>query len=259
MNPDKNWKLILASNRDERYDRETNIMNYYPEEQIIGSRDGNFDGMQIGISLNGKIAAVTNLAGIPVNNNDKSRGLLVTEFLTKDDFIDYLDYRPYNLLTIMINKYAIGASVRRWCDIDISYINPNQVYGFGNNELDENCYRINKAKESLDYIIRTSRTKNKLIEGLFEMLNSTEKGMSDTSIFMEPKKDTLYGTRTQTIILIDKNNRITFIERNLLLNSLMRKELFDIFSFKGLSRRRSIITDYFNQWIETEFEFDLKR
>ena len=104
-----NYPIIIASNRDEFYNRPTldvNFWNNYPN--IIGGIDQKCLGTWLGMTREGKIGILTNYRD-PKNHQKKlkSRGLLLKKFLTHDlsidDFIQILiknkdEYNGYNII-----------------------------------------------------------------------------------------------------------------------------------------------------------------
>ena len=265
FNPNTTWKFILVSLRDENFDRPTKIATYYPEEKIIGSRDQDFFGMQIGISLTGKIAAVTNLNGYLATKTDqKSRGLLVVDYLTGvDDHImlnEDILYKPFNLFCAMTADDVLHAYYRQWSE-HIVIIKNKEIYGIDNSGLDANSYRLNRAKELFQYVILTHTDKNALIDNLFDLLNDKEPGMENDSIFKMPKKtfitNQIFGTRTQTVILIDNDNKVTFVERNFNMDSLLDHNPKDRVLPSEIKHTLSICYYDSNKWIENLYEYDI--
>ena len=77
--------LIVISNRDEFYRRETLPMHWWQEGDVLAGRDQQAGGTWLGLSKNGRFAAVTNFRDLHRNgapsSNLRSRGDLVTAFL----------------------------------------------------------------------------------------------------------------------------------------------------------------------------------
>ena len=99
--------LTVAANRDEFFQRPTLAADFWPEHpQILAGRDLEFGGSWLGVSRNGRFAAVTNLREVEACG-DRSRGDLVKDFLlsteTSQDFCEGLEpekdqYRPFNFI-----------------------------------------------------------------------------------------------------------------------------------------------------------------
>ncbi|MDC3060108.1 NRDE family protein [SAR86 cluster bacterium] len=61
INPNSEFKLILASNRDEFYERPTKNMFWRSDKSILSGEDELKKGMWLGLNKNGSLAAVTNV------------------------------------------------------------------------------------------------------------------------------------------------------------------------------------------------------
>lgn len=109
-----NWQpasptpLLLIANRDEFYARPTLPLNWWEEAPILAGRDLQAGGTWLGVSRDGRLAALTNYRDPAHMRADApSRGELVSNFLqTHHSAADYLanlakhaaDYNPFNLL-----------------------------------------------------------------------------------------------------------------------------------------------------------------
>ena len=98
---------MVAANRDEFYARPAAAAHYWPDRpSIFAGRDLSANGTWLGVSKQGRFAAVTNFsAGDPAQDYPASRGELVAGFLGgqtwADEYAQSLapaDYAGYNLL-----------------------------------------------------------------------------------------------------------------------------------------------------------------
>lgn len=119
--------LVLLSNRDEFLQRPTEPLHQWPDKPIYAGRDQQSGGTWLGIhqvmhdglyEQNGRWAAVLNFRdGVQAGADERSRGALVTDFLTSDrspmDFarqIELQDYAGFNLIigdalqAVMVNN-----------------------------------------------------------------------------------------------------------------------------------------------------------
>ncbi|WP_289000310.1 NRDE family protein [uncultured Psychrobacter sp.] len=119
--------LVLLSNRDEFLQRPTEPLHQWPDKPIYAGRDQQSGGTWLGIhqvmhdglyEQNGRWAAVLNFRdGVQAEADERSRGALVTDFLTSDkspmDFarqIELQDYAGFNLIigdalqAVMVNN-----------------------------------------------------------------------------------------------------------------------------------------------------------
>ncbi len=109
-----NWQpgsatpLLLISNRDEFYARPTQALYRWPDAPLFAGRDTQAGGTWLGVSPNGRVAALTNYRRAePARPDAPSRGELVSDFLQSPlDAASYLQalqkhasrYNPFNLL-----------------------------------------------------------------------------------------------------------------------------------------------------------------
>ena len=77
------YKLVVAANRDEFYDRKTAPANYWSDEpQILAGRDLEAGGTWLGMSRSGKISMLTNYRDPKnIKPTAPSRGQLVSDYL----------------------------------------------------------------------------------------------------------------------------------------------------------------------------------
>ena len=83
LDPNPSWRLVLAANRDEYFDRPTTPLAWWPDSSVVGGRDLRAGGSWMAMSRSGRFAAVTNfrLSNAQVDPNAKSRGDLVLRVL----------------------------------------------------------------------------------------------------------------------------------------------------------------------------------
>lgn len=225
------YKLILAGNRDEFYDRPTRNAGYwwdYPE--ILGGRDLEKKGTWLGINKSGEFSAITNYRDFSLLVHDPiSRGNLVKDFLTEGQspktYMKVLkknghQYNPFNLLV------GDKSSLYYYSNVEdaIKEIKPG-IYGISNSLLDVSWPKVVRGKEIFQDIINS---KEKIHPKDFDCLLADkelpkDEELPDTgigidwertlaSIFIESPN---YGTRASTILMIDNNNHITFMEKSL--------------------------------------------
>ena len=108
--PDSAMPLLLLANRDEFYARPAMPLHWWDDDTVLAGRDLQAGGTWLGLSRNGRMAALTNHRS-PVNDSGirPSRGQLVADFLRGNmDARSYLeelawhadDYNPFNLLVL---------------------------------------------------------------------------------------------------------------------------------------------------------------
>lgn len=87
-----NWQpqapvpLIIAANRDEFYARPTQALHRWVDQAIVAGKDLQANGTWLGVSLSGRVAALTNYRDVSQNRlGTPSRGDITTAFLTGSD------------------------------------------------------------------------------------------------------------------------------------------------------------------------------
>ncbi|WP_432667356.1 NRDE family protein [Wukongibacter baidiensis] len=225
------YKLILATNRDEFYERPTEnarFWRHYPH--VLGGRDLEKMGTWLGINRKGEFAAITNYRDFSLLVDDpKSRGDLVKGFLIESQAPKtymkgirerYHEYNPYNLLVGNMSSLYYYSNV----EDKIREVEPG-IYGLSNALLDTPWPKLTRGKEKFENIIK-SKDKidaEDLYDILFDRWTPEDEELPETgmglewertlsSIFIESPN---YGTRSSTVVLVDNSNHVTFIEKSL--------------------------------------------
>ena len=234
----RDFPLIIAANRDEFYARPTapsEFWNSHPT--VLAGRDLEAGGTWMGVTRNGMISALTNVRE-PHNlkQNAISRGELVANWLSlnastsknkvENDSDHYLSrirenrhhYNGYNLLFGNINKLRVYNNVN-----DTTHTIEKGVYGLSNADIATPWPKVTQGVTALNHYVNNARLIDH--ESLFELLAQDNKAeddaLPDTGIGYEWEKALSsifihtpnYGTRTSTLLLVDLNNQITWLER----------------------------------------------
>jgi len=244
------YRLILAANRDEYYDRSTASAasaEFWPEDtNVLAGRDLEKMGTWMGITQTGRFAAITNYRDPSSQlKNAKSRGKLVSNYLLNEQSSrDYLGkiketsslYNGFNLLL------GDSSSLFNYSKIEnkIEEITPG-IHGLSNHLLDTPWPKVVKGRNALENCLQGQKFIN--TDCLFNILADTKQAEINelpntgadlkwerilSSIFIKSSK---YGTRSSTILLIDHDNHVSFIERSCFKGQKEYKEVsydFDI-------------------------------
>jgi uncharacterized protein with NRDE domain len=181
----------------------------------------------MGINRSGQIAALTNYRDPSITKQDPpSRGEIITQYLTRQkgaqSFLKDLNqragrYMGFNVLVGTASKLYHYSN----CEGTINPIKPG-VHGLSNKLLDTPWPKVEKAKFDLKKHISAGSIDK---EALFKMLKNDSPApddkLPDTGIPAELEKQVSpifikgekYGTRSSTILLVDKNGKIDFTER----------------------------------------------
>ena len=222
------YPFILAANRDEFYERPSapvSLWNDAPD--IIAGKDLKSGGAWLGITKKGRFAAVTNYRDPEsFRENAPSRGWLVRDFLFGRE-----DPKAY------IEKIAVNKD--RYNGFNLILGDPSRLFYFSNRgtmrELSSGLYALSnclldtpwpkteRGKKALALLL--SRTDNPLPEDMFLILSDRLKPddteLPDTGVGLEWERilspifitSSVYGTRSSSVIMIDKRDRVMFIDR----------------------------------------------
>lgn len=151
-----NYTLIVGANRDEWHDRPAAVAAWWDDHpQILAGRDLKAGGTWLGISRNGRFAALTNFRDPSDHKADTpSRGQLVSNFLSgSDPAQEYLlalrkeasRYQGFNLLI------GDGDALRYFSSRtgEILAVPPG-VHALSNHNLNEPWPKVKRAKAALD-------------------------------------------------------------------------------------------------------------
>lgn len=240
------YRLVLAANRDEFYHRPAKAADFWGSSKEVLSgldmEEGKEGGTWLGISTRGKLAALTNYLQPRQEPDARSRGELVTQFLTGDmDSLTYLkkvateghQYNGFNLLTADLSAEG---------DVMCYYGNRGPpapevlapgAYALSNALLDTPWKKLVFGKRLfLDVLAQSpALPKDALIAQLLDVLNNEEAQLPDPAIeaqgqeYVRPLLSSYaavcvrcpgYGTRTNTVILVERDGLVTFTERTML-------------------------------------------
>lgn len=223
--------LLLVANRDEFHRRPTAAAGFWPQApQVLAGRDLEGGGSWLGLSRDGRLAAVTNyrnLAEVSGGGADKrSRGLLVSDFLTGSapaaEFLAALaqqaeNYRGFNLLlsdaTGLFYCSNRGAAPRRL---------PPGLYGLSNHLLDTPWPKVAEGKRVLAPLLAAGMpTEAQLFELLADRTLAPDSLLPQTGLTRDWERllssrfiqSPDYGTRASTLVWFDQQGGATFIER----------------------------------------------
>ncbi|PCJ32180.1 MAG: hypothetical protein COA99_16630 [Moraxellaceae bacterium] len=231
-NTHTNYPLILIANRDEYYHRPALAAQYWSEnENILAGKDLSDGGSWLGITRQGRIAAITNYRN-PSENipNATSRGSLVRGFLQGDSpAFSYLSniknsdipYNGFNLITGNINEL--------WClSHPTKAIEPIEegIQGLSNARLNTPWPKVTDGKEALQNLITINQSCNEKLNhrellGILNKRNvAQDQYLPDTGVGIESERALSpsfvllpgYGTRVSTALTVDHNGNVEFTE-----------------------------------------------
>jgi uncharacterized protein with NRDE domain len=221
-------RLIVAANRDEYFGRPSAPADFWDDHRgVLAGRDLEAGGTWLGITLEGRFAALTNYRN-PVDRKTgvPSRGALVADFLTgRAGPAEYLKriqkaaaaYNGFSLL--------VGDESSLWFFSNRG--KPPQrvapgVHGLSNHLLDTPWPKVEKAKARL----AAQLEKPFDAAAAFALLSDTERAPSaelpstGVSLELEERLSAIrilaaggYGTRCSTVLRVGGEGRVEFHER----------------------------------------------
>lgn len=222
------YKLIVAANRDEFFDRPTSPVHYWEDyPHILAGRDLKQMGTWMGVTKAGRFAALTNFRDPKeVSEGKRSRGELVADFLKNNtNSQTYMKkvaeqsklYPGYNLLVGDRNQLYIFSNIR-----DAPQKVESGVHGVSNHLLNTAWPKVKLGKEELAKIINDNN--QFMVEQLFTLLQNAEPARDEilpkTGVPLEWErllsplfiKSERYGTRSSTVLLMS-DEEIVYTER----------------------------------------------
>lgn len=146
--------LLLASNRDEFFDRPTQPLQLWPlpsGKRVAAGRDLQAGGSWIGLAEDGRVAMLTNVRHWPIEAAPCSRGDLVTGWLDSEadwqDWITAIDPARYAGFNLVLGD--LGTS--RWAWLSnraVGASGPNEAGlppGWQGRSLGPGCYGLSNA------------------------------------------------------------------------------------------------------------------
>lgn len=224
-----NYPFILVGNRDEFYQRPTQQLHWWDDfPQILAGRDLKDSGTWMGMTNDGKFAALTNYRDPKhIKTDAPSRGKLLVTYLsgemTLQAFHNHIkttgaEYNGFNLLYGNMESMFYYANTNdRWHELTPG------IYALSNAYLDTPWP---KTLNSKNHFLKTIEAPVIDTEMLFPVLNDktlapddalpatgvpfeVEKKLSAMFIQMEQ-----YGTRLTSSIIIDNNGKVDYAEKS---------------------------------------------
>jgi len=228
--------LIVTSNRDEYFSRPTRDMHWWDDAPVLAGRDLQMGGTWMGVTRNGRFAAITNYRNVPadgrVSERPLSRGKLVQDFLcatvpadrwAKDTRPSLAEYGEFNLLVydghelLYLNNYH-DAEARR---LDTGF------YALSNSLLDSAWPKVDYARERLrDSVQQAAHIGDGVISELLDnlalqqtyaphLLPKTGVPQEWEEILSSPFIVAPgYGTRASTVLVVFATGEVKAVERN---------------------------------------------
>jgi len=243
------YKLVLINNRDEYYARKTQKATLKVDsdkKHLIYSTDleAAVKGTWLGLSKKNGVIKVGNLANITgeTNKGKEGRGPLVLNYIESEDHNDHIErlldssheYSSFNLLSVEINNDEIRtfyvSNIPKTSHYIPLYI-PLGFIGMSNSPLKDPFKKVDAGTEKFQQVLENHKESSKedLVSALMEILMDKTSYLEGDEELLARRNDTAeffssihveipdggYGTRTRTVILVDNENNVDYIEETM--------------------------------------------
>jgi uncharacterized protein with NRDE domain len=245
------YSLVVAANRDEFYERDTDGITWWSEHpHMLAGRDRadvlGSPGTWLGFTKMGKFAALTNVRAPSEKNPDaRTRGELPLMYLTSKEsppeFIQgnakrFQLYNGFNLLMADLsnpanaemhwvsNRMMMGQSIRPRKVFPEKALEPG-VYGLSNAMLDTPWPKVNHRVAAFAQTLAMDQGQLKNADQYLKILSDTRQAsdheLPSTGVSREWEKalssafikTPAYGTRSSTVLRVRKDGHFELVER----------------------------------------------
>ena len=220
--------LVVAANRDEWRERPAEPARWWTRHpDLLAGRDLKAGGTWMGVTRNGRFAAVTNFRDpSDKRSTARSRGGLVTEFLLGAEaplaFLASLAARvhEYNGFNLILGDgeglYYYGSR-----EGAARAIEPG-VHGLSNHQLDEPWPKVTRARSAMQQALVDRDPALRLFEMLSDSEGAPDRELPDTGVGIELERrlaaplitGVTYGTRASTVIKLAADGNVQLEERS---------------------------------------------
>lgn len=239
------YKIILINNRDEFFSRKTlkaQLKNENDILQVYGTdvEKAKEHGTWLALSKRGDTIRIGNLLNVPgetfkgKQEEMKGRGPIAIDFISTNEDIEThnkklcdvcTEYNSFNFLSIEIKAsdiktYITSSACQKYVELETGF------HGFSNSPVHAPLRKAVAGREKFLEVINEHKDEDSesMINALIELLKSEEKHYPDEELLkrrgdnafflssIHVAGNQFYGTRTRTIILIDKDDNIEYIE-----------------------------------------------
>lgn len=224
------YRLVLAANRDEFLDRPTAPLGHLDKDRkILAGRDLQGGGTWLGLTCQGKIAAITNYRDPSRQmGSPPSRGNILTGYLQGDQpahrFLEKFSgtagvYEGFNLLL------GDAKALYHYSNIsDITTELSPGLYGLSNHLLDTPWPKVSRGKELLEKELAAGKpvSHDSILKILVDTTQPPDEYLPDTGVGLAWERllssmfitSPAYGTRSSAVITIESEGPASFTERS---------------------------------------------
>jgi len=233
----RTYPLLLAANRDEFHERPTTAAGFWPDHpSLLAGRDERLGGTWMGITRDGRFAAVTNFRDPAATAQaPRSRGELPLDYLlgqqSPRDYLRDISRRSsqYAGFTLLVgDRQSLWQLSNGLQPGEENHSAPRElgpgIYGLSNASLDTPWPKVVKGKKKLQQLINTEQAANH--DTLLELVSDRTLASQDellavgmgtdmeqllSSQFIQSED---YGTRTSTTLWVDRGGTASWRENS---------------------------------------------
>ncbi|KAI1702788.1 transport and golgi organization 2 domain-containing protein [Ditylenchus destructor] len=249
--PHSRYKVILVNTRDEDFSRPTSPLSW--KDDLMAGWDDQVGGLSTWLAVSasgniGNVLAIEEPPSIMQTKRPRSRGYIPTDYLQSKSLSTYCAslsnssdlYRGFQFVGLercSRKNYRMVSLVNRLENSRAIKYYPPGCYGFGNSPYDIPFLKVQRGEEKFRSIIQKHMNSD-MGEIIPELLNFVQdptpyfpdsqlksqtlalcKAEDDykylSSLFVRNKIDKEYGSRSHSVILIDRNDHVMFHEKRL--------------------------------------------
>ena len=222
--------LVVAANRDEFYDRPTvAAASWVDHPQVMAGRDLAAGGTWLGVTDDGKFAAVTNFREPGAPAGPLSRGALVADFLIghlrPQTYLETVSANAdkYSGFNLLIGHFGTTNELFYFSNREnkIRRLKPG-IYGLSNHLLNTAWPKVSLGGQRFAELVAAPDSKN---ADYFDLLSdetlADDADLPDTGVGPEREKvlspifvrTPVYGTRSSTLVMFNNDGTWSFEER----------------------------------------------
>jgi uncharacterized protein with NRDE domain len=225
----RDYRLVVAANRDEYFRRPAAPAGFWDDHHfVLAGRDLEAGGTWLGITLQGRFAAITNYRNPADRRSDApTRGRLVSDYLAGTqaprEYVAAVGRKApqYNGFSMLAGDLETMCFVSNRADGGALEVPPG-VHALSNHLLDTPWPKVEKGRAKLKAALGRPFDAEALLAA-FDDTETTNALLPDTGVGpeLEERLSAIrivphggYGTRCSTVLAIGENGRVEFYERS---------------------------------------------
>lgn len=228
LNDHPTYKLVVAANRDEFYNRRTASAEFWEDHPgVLGGRDLEAGGTWMAMTTKGRISLITNYRDpMHIDPHAPSRGHLVSDYLigteSPQGYLNNLSrgskaYNGFNLIAGTPDELWYYSNYKKGVNKIAS-----GLHGLSNHLMETPWPKVERGKYEMKELLRKPVIKPEMLfDILFDDVLAPDAQLPDTGIGLDRErvlssmfiKSSGYGTRCSTVVMIDHQNHVYFSER----------------------------------------------